>query len=871
MPSRIGHYSKISAIFLGSLIIAYFSSSALAGEKIPALPIAQVEPQVPRMPADTRERLARASEPPTITIRDSFADPFLSREPVATNLKKGHPGLSETPVQLAPPDLGTRYEAWQIQVKRAQSVGSPVPLITTVYLHTEIEPVGLVRGGSNPGVEALVYCKPEARVFAAKVGTRFFDAKLEKVTPEGIVFETAGGSVFVEWSQEKETATPQPGRKAKPSLVGAENVTTGNSNEVAPKAEQTGEAIKEEAENTTVTAVSQQMLEATQSAESVANIEQVSFAPPTRRLRLFGPESYGPAVIAARKSLIKPPGLKGPFGKFDSTEMMALKAAHEPMLLLPRASTESWYRSPAKAAKQDQANGPKENTAAENSKVGSAATPAAKKPATGTFCDPNFNGESYNLATTRKLQLIELFEDLYDRYRVNFIIDPEIQNLPVRLSIASAPWTTIVRALLDVHDLEATCLDGGLVKIASRAKVAKQEEERRKTAPLVREVFKLRYIQPVTGGRLNLAGQTQGGPSGSLQTLEETVRGILRAGGDQRGDVRRVPGRSELIVAGTPEQIEEIRELIKRVDRPSYQVLVQALVYTVNESKLRDVGSQASLIVGNAAGTNLGGVTTLPNASSSGNGQGGSGRAGLNPGGIGGFGSGFTQPTNGLQATSPLGVLGATTIVGTAQFSLQVSLAEKKGIANIQARPFGTVTDGSTIDLVAGSQIPVVTTAIGGGAVVQTGNVQFLEASRVLRITPQVAEDEQGNPTFVTLQVQLENNAVDTSLPAFGGLPALARQSLQTTIRLADGQTGLIGGLAADSVSKATSKVPGFGEVPVVGHLFKRTTDQVDRNKLYFAITARVIPMDAPLSGAEMPSDGMTSLPAPPPPQKSIK
>jgi type II secretory pathway component GspD/PulD (secretin) len=247
------------------------------------------------------------------------------------------------------------------------------------------------------------------------------------------------------------------------------------------------------------------------------------------------------------------------------------------------------------------------------------------------------------------------------------------------------------------------------------------------------------------------------------------------------------------------------------------------------------------------------------------------GQAGLNPGGIGGLGSGFTQPTNGLQATSPLGVLGATTIVGTAQFSLQVSLAEKKGVANIQARPFGTVTDGSTIDLIAGSQIPVVTTAIGGGALVQTGNVQFLEASRVLRITPQVAEDDQGNPTFVTLQVQLENNAVDTSLPAFGGLPALARQSLQTTIRLADGQTGLIGGLAADSVSKATSKVPGLGEVPVVGHLFKRTTDQVDRNKLYFAITARVIPMDAPLSGAEMPSDATTSLPAPPPPQKSIK
>lgn len=820
MPSRIGYYSKIVAIFIGSLVIAYLSSSALAREKIASPPMAQVEPHVPRMPADTRERLSRASEPPTITIRDSFADPFISREPLAAAPKKERMGLPEAPSQLAPPDLSTRYEAWQIQVKRAQTAGSPAPSITTAYLHTEIEPVGIVRGGSNPHVEALVYCKPEARVFSAKVGTRFFDAKLEKVTPEGIVFETVNGLIFVEWSQEKETATPQPARKARPSLSGEENSTGDSSSDIAPKTEQTSKANEEEAENSTVTAIGQQTFEVTATPEPAAKFEEISF--------------------------------------------------HQPMLLLPPASTEYWYQSPAKAVKQDQANDQKENAPAANSKTASTATPAAKKPTAGAFCDPNFNGESYNLATTRKLQLIELFEDLYDRYKVNFIVDPEIQNLPVRLSVVNAPWTAIVRALLDVHDLEATCLDGGLVKIASRAKVAKQEEERRKAAPLVREVFKLRYIQPVTGGRLNLAGQTQGGPAGNLQTLEETIRGILRAGGDQRGDVRRVPGRSELIVAGTPEQIEEIRELIKRVDRPSYQVLVQALVYTVNESKLRDVGSQASLIVGNAAGTGLGGLTTLPNASSSGNGQGGPG-LGLNPGGIGGLGSGFTQPTNGLQAINPLGVMAATTIIGTAQFSLQVSLAEKKGVANIQARPFGTVTDGSTIDLVAGSQIPVVTTAIGGGAVVQTGNVQFLEASRVLRITPQVAEDEKGNPTFVTLQVQLENNAVDTSLPAFGGLPALARQSLQTTIRLADGQTGLIGGLAADSVSKATSKVPGLGEVPVVGHLFKRTTDQVDRNKLYFAITARVIPMDTPLSGAEMPSDATTSLPAPPPPQKSIK
>jgi len=66
----------------------------------------------------------------------------------------------------------------------------------------------------------------------------------------------------------------------------------------------------------------------------------------------------------------------------------------------------------------------------------------------------------------------------------------------------------------------------------------------------------------------------------------------------------------------------EIRDLIARVDRPGYQVLIKALVYTANENRLRDIGSQVSLIVGNGGQTNLGGFTTLPRSSQNNNGSG---------------------------------------------------------------------------------------------------------------------------------------------------------------------------------------------------------------------------------------------------------
>jgi len=909
MHSRFGYYARLAAAFAAGLIIAYLGAGGFAEQKVAPRAVVAAAPEIPRMPDDTRERVVRAVEPERITVRDNFADPFAKKEPAQAAPKKERLvglrgmaerlGVPEAPTQLAPPNFSTRYEAWQREVKRAQASDRPAPPVTTAYLYSEVEPIGIVRGGASPQVDALVYCKPEGRSFAAKVGARFFDAKLERVTPEGIVFETLQGPVFVEWAPEKEQRQAPPARKATPGLQPTPAPTPAEQKaaevseapapaparapekEAAPARAAGAETAKIEGApasvkvNESASAARTPQAEATASAlesgaaAETASVETSTFTAP-RRFKLFGPAAYGRGLAAARGPLAGDTLFNHGYAKFDPRSALALRASSAPATFPLISTREIWAQAAPshKVSAQDNLQGTRDDLSTGG--VTSAAAP--KRPAPGTFCDPGFQGESYSLATTRKLQLIELFEDLYDRYKVNFIIDPEIQSLPVRLSIVKAPWTTIVRALLDVYDLEPVCMDSGIVKIVARTKVTKQEDDRRKTAPIVREVFKLKYIQPQAGGRLNAAGQAQGGPGGNLQTLEETIRGILRAGGDQRGDVRRVPGRSELIVAGTEEQIQEVRELIKRVDRPSYQVVIQALVYTVSDTKLRDIGTQASIIIGNASGRQLGGVSSLPNAAQTGTGAGGqTGPSSLNPGGIGGLPSGFTQPTAGLQAANPLAVIGASTIVGTAQFAVQISAAEKRGAANIQARPFGAVADGSTIDLVAGSQIPVVTTAIGGGAVVQTGQVQFLEASRVLRITPQVAEDEAGNPTYVTLQVQLENNAVDTSLPAFGGLPALSRQSLQTVIRLKDGQTGVIGGLSADSVSKTKAKVPGMGDVPVIGNLFKRTTDQISHDKLYFAITATVIPQDAAVESAQAPSDATTKVGPPPAPQSSIK
>jgi type II secretory pathway component GspD/PulD (secretin) len=772
-------------------------------------------PNIPRVPDDFGRKVIAALNPELSGVPSNLLDPFVERGMIGTRQNLGapaqqaHPGASPAAqlqtLEPRTPDFASRYNEWRKKVRDAREQRSKEPPVTTVYLKDEIDPVGIL--DSKGEVRALLFVKPEKRTFSAIVGTRFFDCTLVGITRDGVVFETKNGQKLSEWATAGKDLPPN----SMPSVT-LPKKPTDLQDAVRNRVKPAQTSLWRQSEVPTV-AVLGVRYEAPDSADFLLS---------------------GDNHLSNPYDVVTPGAEEVPYVDDDTSDQKG-SDDHEKMDETRRSPEESQRSSVEK------------------------------------FCDPSYRGELFTVAQTRPITLVNLVEELHRLFGVNFVVDPESQELPIRVSVSNAPWNQILRQVIELNDLVATCNES-IVRIISRAKLERIREEVKKSAPVTRQVFKLKYIQPVTGGTLNLAGQPHGGAAASIQSIEESIRRILKANGDTRGDVTRVPGRNELIVAGSEEQLREVATLIERVDRPSYQVEIKALIYTVADTTIKDYGSQLSILVANGPQDQLGGLSTLPNnnqnSGSSSGGQGSGGVSGRAPGGIPGLAAGQTMPGRRLEAPNPVGVAGFSTIVGTAQFAYQLTFAEQRGLANVQARPFGTVADGNTMDLIAGDQIPVVTTAIGGGSVVQTGAVQFLEASRVLRITPQVGEDENGKAGFITLQIQIENNSVNTALPAFGGLPTLSRQSLQTTIRLQDGETAIIGGLASDSVSKTVSKVPILGDAPLLGWLFKRKTNQEDRSKLYFAITARVIPQNSPLYKVEAPTDAKTELPPPPEAQK---
>jgi len=519
----------------------------------------------------------------------------------------------------------------------------------------------------------------------------------------------------------------------------------------------------------------------------------------------------------------------------------------------------------------------------------------------GNFCDPNFIGEPITFMQTAELTLDDLLREIHNRFGVNFLAGPKVGSLPINIKTNSIPWNTLLSSQLFVLGVRPTCINSNTIQLVSNEEEVALEKGRLDAAALRTEFIKLKYLQPTTGGNRNIAGQStnqnnsglcgnsggggggnSGGNSGggggsqncgTFEQLKFEIEKILglydtkealaptqtvdRNDGSQTtfsspktvgvrriGSVSQIPGRNILVVRATADQLAQIRQIIELADRPPFQVITKGLVYTANENRLRDIGVQSSIIFGTPNLNTLGGILGQPGVrpepidtgtpQNPGTGLPVPGTGLPVPGGVRPLGPGFGQP--------PVGgsLFGFSTLIGTAQFSVQATALEQNGIISIKSRPFATVLDGDTTDLNVGRQIPVLIQAqnsLGG----DPGELQILEAGNLLSVTPHVIDDDNGNPVAVNLDVQLESNDVDLSVIS-QGVPSVTRRSIQSRLILNQEKTIILGGFTVDSNNYTVSKTPGLGDIPILGYLFKRKIRSDQINRLYFAISVSVIP-----------------------------
>lgn len=274
-----------------------------------------------------------------------------------------------------------------------------------------------------------------------------------------------------------------------------------------------------------------------------------------------------------------------------------------------------------------------------------------------------------------------------------------------------------------------------------------------------------------------------------------------------------------LVVTASPERMRMIASVIEQLDVRRQQVLVEAVIAEVSEDLNDKLGTQLA-VLGSESGNG-----TVPIGISSFNGL------------LSTVAGGGTEAL----ADSVLSSLGDGANVGAGRlssdgtsFAVLVSALSAQAGNNILSTPSLLTLDNEESSIVVGQNIPIVTGsyADSGSGTTPTNPFQTISREDIgikLKVTPTISPDDT-----VRLQIEQEVSSLDNTARSSAGL-ITNKRNVTTTVQVDDGDVVVLGGLIDDTTSNQVQKVPGLGDLPLFGNLFRyRDTTTSKRNLMVF-------------------------------------
>jgi pilus assembly protein CpaC len=203
---------------------------------------------------------------------------------------------------------------------------------------------------------------------------------------------------------------------------------------------------------------------------------------------------------------------------------------------------------------------------------------------------------------------------------------------------------------------------------------------------------------------------------------------------------------------------------------------------------------------------------------------------------------------------------GANSIVGSlhsGNFDINtvIDALETQGLVSILAEPNLTAMSGESASFLAGGEFPVPVPQKNSDTI----TISFKQFGVGLAFTPTVLSDNRINLKILPEVSQL-TTAGSVSLAGFN-VPGLTTRRAETTVELGSGQSFAIAGLLQNNITRDISKLPGFGDIPILGALFRSDGFRRNETELVFIVTPYVVrPVDAnkmmtPATGMKTPND----------------
>lgn len=450
---------------------------------------------------------------------------------------------------------------------------------------------------------------------------------------------------------------------------------------------------------------------------------------------------------------------------------------------------------------------------------------AQKVDATKLTQGVGFNGEKLSL-NFQNIEIRSLLQVIADFTNFNIITSDSVSGA-VTLRLKDVPWDQALDIILQAKGLGMR-KSGNVLWIAPKDELAAKEKQdfEAKAAiqniePLKTQSFQLNYTKAA-----EIALQIQ--PSGSGTAA--SARGLLSS----RGSVISEPRTNQLFVTDIPSRLEQVQELITKLDIAIRQVLIEARIVEAEDTFGKSLGvkwggSDLTGVRGGAAGTQVTGGANGGNRVAFGTSYNAvTGTTGETAGGSGG-GQLLSLAATGLGGYSPasLGISLFSSVAGRF-LNLELSALENDGKGKVVASPRIVTADQTKALIEQGTEYPYVIRDKDGNP-----TTNFRKASLKLEVTPQITPE--GN-IILDLDVNKDSRGELTQ----SGF-AINTKHIKTNVLVENGGTVVIGGIFLLEEQDGETKVPVLGDMPLVGNLFKTKTRTTSKRELLVFITPRMI------------------------------
>ena len=451
-----------------------------------------------------------------------------------------------------------------------------------------------------------------------------------------------------------------------------------------------------------------------------------------------------------------------------------------------------------------------------------------------------YSGQKLSL-NFQDIPVRSVLQILADFTNLNIVASDTVQgNVTLRLN--DVPWDQALDLVLKAKGLGKR-QEGNIVRVAPLDEINKQEKDEleaqkvvEELEPLKTELFQVNYtkaedIKKVlvgTSERTNQSVSEQGinEKSTTSTTSLDVSQSILSGRGNVTVDTRT----NQLIIKDTSRNLDRIRELIRQLDIPVRQVLIESRVVIANNDFSRALGARLSLNRGPMPVGGPGGTTIKPTYTDKQTGEDVSGQ-GVKRGGF------FTNPSMLVDlaksgAAGPGGAIGFTVLkMGEYLLDLELQAAQNEGRGEIVSNPRLITSDQTKAVIKQGVEIPYQSTvALGGGA---TANIQFRQAVLELNVTPHITPDQN-----VLMELLVKKDAKGEQV----GLNfAIDKREIETTVQVGNGETVVLGGVYEGTKTNTTDKVPLLGDLPGIGFMFRRNLVQDQKKELLIFITPKIL------------------------------